>query len=492
MTMKRRDALKTLGGLAGAAGMARFLPGCGGKDSGPDGLTTFVYLMMENRSYDHYFGARNLEGLGGDGLANAKSMPDINGAMIAPFAAGDDRNAAAPTVCDPDPPHGWDASHLAFNTGANDGFLQQHQIAHDNNAQLLEPQKYLERVNLPISWALADAYTVCDRWFCSVMGPTLPNRAYWHVGTSIGIDNNGEILSEIGAGVPVPTIYNRLEEAGVDWAYYFGSLSVVSLMHGNDGPFKIDLGPSDGTGRVRRFGDPGVGAGQFFEDAAAGRLPSVVYIDPAFGSNDDHPPVHPILGQELIAAVYTALAKSPQWKNCMLVVTYDEHGGYADHVAPPTTTDDTLEKFGKPGFEQMGFRVPTLVAGPYVKQSYVSNVTYDHTSALKHLQNHFGLEGLTARMAAANDLSDCLDLDRLARNDPADPIELPTLLATEYPFDGAACIPENGSFKPAHDPITEYAEANPGAFVGYADAREQVPEMIHGIRRYLHATGVRR
>jgi len=83
-------------------------------------------------------------------------------------------------------------------------------------------------------------------------------------------------------------------------------------------------------------------------------------------------------------------------------------------------------------------------------------------------------------------------MDRLARLDPAAPIELPALLATEYPFDGAACIPENGSFKPAHDPITEYADANPGAFAGYADARDQVPQMIHGIRSYLEYHGVRR
>src|SRR6185369_13068989 len=212
-------------------------------------------------------------------------------------------------------------------------------------------------------------------------------------GTSFGIDNNTEVLNKFGS-VPVPTIYNRLDEAGVDWAYYFGSLPVVSLL-GNTGPYQLDLGPNDGTGRIRRFGDSKQKNGQFFEDAAAGKLPPVVYIDPAFDINDDHPPVHPILGQELIASVYTALANSPQWNNILFVVTYDEHGGYFDHVPPPTTTDDTFAKFGKPGFEQLGFRVPAIVMGPYAKQSYVSSVQYDHTSALKHLQNHFHLGGLT-------------------------------------------------------------------------------------------------
>lgn len=497
MTMKRRDALKTLGGLAGAAGMARLLPGCGDNANDvpkrPPGISTIVYLMLENRSYDHALGARNLEGLGGDGIANAKAMPDLDGVMIEPFEAGDDKGAAAATVCDPDPPHGWDSSHAQFNNGANDGFVKEYQLAHGSNTSLRESVKYLTRVNQPITWALADAYTTCDRWFCSVMGPTLPNRAYWMAGSSFGLNVNRDVVNTFARGVPVPTIFNRLEEAGVDWCYYFGSLSVVSFLSDSKaGPYQIDLGPNDGTGKVRRFGDERVQGGGFFEDAAAGRLPAVVYIDPAFGSNDDHPPVHPIRGQELIAAVYTALAKSPIWENCLLVVTYDEHGGYADHVPPPTTADDSEAQFGVPGFEQLGFRVPALVIGPYAKQSYVSSVQYDHTSALKHLQNEFGLEGLTARMAAANDLTDCIDLERLAAFDPAPPIELPIINADDYPYESAACA-GGTDFKPvAHDPITEYADENPGAFAGYADARSTVPAYMEEIRNYLHRHGVRR
>lgn len=497
MTMKRRDALKTLGGLATAAGMAKLLPGCGDNGGGgpkrPPGISTIVYLMLENRSYDHSLGARNLEGLGGDGLDNAKPMPDLDGTMVAPFEAGDDKGAAVATLCDPDPPHGWDASHASFNLGAMDGFVQQHQEDHGGNTALREPMKYMTRANQPISWALADAYTTCDRWFCSVMGPTLPNRAYWMAGTSFGQNVNGDVIDEFAKGVPVPTIFNRLEEAGVDWCYYFGSISVVSFQSDlKSGPFQLDLGENDGTGRVRRFGDERVSAGGFFKDAAEGNLPSVVYIDPAFGLNDDHPPVHPIRGQELVASVYTALAKSPIWENCLLVVTYDEHGGYADHVPPPTTTDDTLAQFGVEGFEQLGFRVPAWVIGPYAKQGYVSSVQYDHTSALKHLQNHFGLEGLTARMEAATDLMDCIDLERLAAFDPAPPIELPFLTADDYPFETGAC--KGGTdFKPtAHDPITEFVEANPGVLDAYADARPNALAYMEGIRNYLREQGVRR
>ena len=485
--MKRRDALKAIGGLSAAAGIARVLPGCGG--GGPTGITTIVYMMMENRSYDHLLGGRALQGLPGDGQRPGFVNLDAAGNPVAAFAASDDHNATVAAVCDADPPHSWAPSHASFNSGAMDGFVKAYQASHPTLSPVA-PMKYLTRANAPVTWALADQYTVCDRWFSSVMGPTLPNRAYWHAATSFGIDNNTEVLGKLSAGVPVPTIYNRLDEAGVDWAYYFGSIPVVSLL-ASAGPYQLDLGPNDGTGRVRRFGDGKQAAGQFFQDAADGKLPPVVYIDPAFFINDDHPPAHPILGQELIASVYTALATSPQWNNILFVVTYDEHGGYFDHVPPPMTTDDTLAKFGKPGFDQLGFRVPAIVMGPYAKQRYVSSVAYDHTSALKHLQNKFQLGGLSARMDAAVDLTDCIDLDRLARGEPAPPIELPTFDTSEWPYATTTCIPPKGGFGQADDSITAWADAHPAAFQGY-DARGDTDEYVKGIHAFCVKNGLYR
>jgi len=491
--MRRRDALKTLGGLAGAASMARFLPGCA--DDGPVGITTYVYMMMENRTYDSLLGARTLEGLPGDGLRPGLSNPDLNGNRIASYAAAVDRGSDTATVCDPDPPHSWAPSHASWNNGAMDGFVREYQMRQAGRPNATEPMKYMTRAHQPITWALADAYTSCDRWFASVMGPTLPNRAYWHAGTSFGLDNNMAVLNAF-ASSPVPTIYNRLVERGVDWAYYFGNLAVAALL-AQPGPYQIDVGPTDGTGNIRRFGEARYSVGHFFKNAAAGTLPPVVYIDPAFGLNDDHPPVHPILGQELIAAVYTALAKSPQWKNCMLVITYDEHGGYFDHVPPPTTTDDTLARFGVDGFQQLGFRVPALVVGPYAKQGYVSSVQYDHTSALKHLQNTFGLDSLTARVDAANDLTDCIDLERLARGEPAPPIELPMLSALDWPIEAASCTGQGGfpeSLAPAggddgDTTIAEWADANPGRFAGGYDLRGDHEPYLRSIRAYLRDQG---
>jgi phospholipase C len=474
----RRQALKRIGALAGAATLPRFVTGCS-DDGGPVGITNYVYLMLENRTYDHVFGARKLlEGLPGDGLVATMSNPDSAGKLIAPYEVTDAE------TCVPDPPHGWDPSHAQWNNGANDGFVTQYQLEQKNTA-LTDVMQYQTRTQIPVSWALADQYTTCDRWFASVMGPTLPNRAFWHAATSFGLQANQEVLNKF-TSVPVPTIYNRLFDKGVDWAYYSGPLAVVALL-GNPGPFQLDV-----DGKIKRFcafpDQPDDPNGTFFKDAAAGKLPPVVYIDPFFGENDDHPPAHPILGQALIAAVYRALAASPQWKNTMLVITYDEHGGFFDHVSPPQTTDDTLAKFGVAGFEQCGFRVPALVVGPYAKQGYVSSVQYDHTSALKHLQNAFGLETLNVRMDAANDLTDCIDMDRLARGEPADPIELPIIDLSLYPaINDPAC--RGTSFRTVDNPITEWADANPGKMLDWREDREAYHR---GIVEFLRASQARR
>lgn len=144
---------------------------------------------------------------------------------------------------------------------------------------------------------------------------------------------------------------------------------------------------------------------QFFEDAEKGALPQVVFIDPHFigqGANDDHPNHDIRLGQALIASVYSALGKSPQWGRCMFVLTYDEHGGFFDHVPPPTTEDDDAE------FRQLGFRVPSIVAGPFARAGCTVTTEFEHVSVLRTLARRFGLPSLNARMSAANDLSSCI------------------------------------------------------------------------------------
>jgi len=449
--MKRRDALKTIGGLGAAVGMSRFLPGCG--DGGAKGINTYVFMMMENRSYDHFFGARSMapENKPGNGLMSPTmySNLDVHNVPISSFTPGKDQ------LCALDPPHGWDAGRAQWNNGANDGFVKVHQMEHSSTTAI-EPMQYLVRNDVPVSWALADQYATADRWFCSVMGPTWPNRFYWH-----GASSEGKMDNTLGGTLlQGPSIFHRLEAKGVNWAYYYGNVPVVSLYQGVN------------INKVRRFSD-------FLADAKAGTLPPVVYIDPAFNSNDDHPPVHPINGQELIATVYSALAMSPQWNNCMFVLTYDEHGGFFDHVSPPKTIDERAAQ----GFDQLGFRVPTMVVGPYVKQSYVSSVQHEHCSALRHIEKTFDLEPLNARSMAANDLSDFLDMDRLAKGEPAEPIQIPMVDpsdTTQWPM-GAVC--STGSIREDH-PFIAWADTRPAVLEGM-DLRPEVPEYRRMIREHL-------
>jgi len=445
--MKRRDALKAMGGIAGAATLGKVLPGCGDGDDGPTGITTVVYMMMENRSYDHLFGARSLlEGKPGDGLVAGMKNPNTAGTDIEIFQVGDHDK-----VCVLDPPHGWDASRVQYDGGLMDGFVKAYEASHGEG--LVDVMGYLARSHEPVSWALADHYTSCDRWFASVLGPTWPNRMYWHSGTSMGLTEN----TRPEGGFSWDTIYHRLAAKDVAWRYYFGDVATIALISTLEG-----------------IGDHIFRLEEFFDHAAAGTLPPVVYIDPAFSSNDDHPPHHTILGQQLIASVYTALASSPQWKNTLFLLTYDEHGGYFDHVAPPSTAAD---EYADVGFNQFGIRVPALVVGPYAKQAAVVSTQYDHASALKHIQNMFALDPLTMRTEQASDLTDCIDQERLAAGDWAAPAEIPAVEVNESDITSACTA---AAARQVDHVILEFADRYPELFKGF-DRRDDLRDYHYAI-----------
>ncbi len=419
--MRRREALKTIGGLAAVSA----LPSCDDGTAPAPPSPTRIFLMMENRSYDHMLGARAFEGLGGDGLRAGMSNPDSSGARVAAF------EAPLEGMCVPDPPHGWDASHAQWNGGANDGFVVEHQ--RDNPGELGTMQ-YLTRRHQPVTWALADEYASCDRWFASVMGPTWPNRMYWLAGTSMGMKGN----DLPPGGWTAPTIFHRLNEAGVEWTLYIATLPWAALLAGG-APLE---------GHVKGIED-------FYADAAAGRLPPVCYVDPPFTGGDDHPPAHPLLGQQFLARVYDAIAGSPQWEVSLTVVTYDEHGGFFDHVSPPSgVADDHAAE----GFDQLGFRVPALVIGPQVKRGHVSSVVRDHASALRHQQLEFGLGDLGMRVAAAADLSELID----AGAAPRPPITLPPVDLAPWMIE-SVCENGGGSgvIGPEHSDILRIADEHP-------------------------------
>lgn len=379
--LDRRTVLQALGASLGAA----TLVGCGLDGESADEavgeaesdlakskdmlsqVKKIVVLCMENRSFDHYLGSRKfVEGRAVNGLTGTESNPSpAGGAPVTVF----NLQSYSPA----DPPHEWPDAHAQWDGGQNDGFV----IA-DAGPTQDQVMGYYLRSQLPTTYGLADAFTTCDAYFASVMGPTWPNRFYLHGATSHGVKDATPILDFV-------SIFDVLTAAGVSSVNYFSDvLWATAAYHKVTG-----LAPLPA----------------FFADAAAGTLPNFSIIDPQFlgpTQNDDHPASDVRLGQALIATIYAALAKSPDWKHCLFLVVYDEHGGFHDHVAPPTTPDE------RPEFQQLGFRVPTLAIGPYVRKGVVST-TFDHASIIKTLTNRFNLPVLNQRVAGASDLSSVLD-----------------------------------------------------------------------------------
>ncbi len=414
MGISRREALIGLGAAVSAAAL-----GCGGEasavgadaapvgapDAPPDaspppdaydacaagaadatallaGIDHVIVLCMENRSFDHALGAlRLVEGRADiDGLRGTEANPDPGGAPVAIHRLDDFTPA--------DPPHGWDACHAQWNEGANDGFVRAHA-----GASQADVMGYHVRAQLPITWALADQGAVCNRWFASVMGPTWPNRFYLHGATAKGQQSN---LPVVG----FTSIWDRLADAGVSGTNYY-----------HDVPWAVG-------GYAKLTGNAPIE--DFFFHALTGKLPAFSLIDPQFfggGANDDHPDHDVRLGQALIASVVNVLGQSPLWSKCLLVITYDEHGGFFDHVPPPTTIDDD------PDFRQLGFRVPAIAIGPGVRRGCAVDTVFEHSSVAATLTRRFGLAPLNDRAAAAADLAAVLDPRRVG--DPAPPLVLP-------------------------------------------------------------------
>ncbi|MEE2830601.1 MAG: alkaline phosphatase family protein [Myxococcota bacterium] len=414
--MDRRTALKGLGATA----VAPWLAGCPGPSGDPpepfpteltpellrERIDTVVVLMMENRSFDHYFGAYSLlEGREAvDGLTPGMSNPRPDG--------GEVEIHPADATCIPDPPHGWTSSHDQFAGGSNTGFVSEHYDRHGAD-EAHRVMGYFDRETLSTFYALADAGTLCDRWFCSLMTSTWPNRFY-----SIAAQNGGVYGNGFAEDAEWPSIFDRVAESGRSWANYFGNLPFSMLMHN------------------RGLGDPNyLPLEDFFADAQAGLLPSLVWIDPIYGRNDDHPPCHPVAGQVLISSIYEALATGPHWERCLFLVYYDEHGGFFDHVPPPLAADARA----KDGFDQLGFRVPALLSGPWVKEGHVSSRVYDHSSLLAFLEGLWELEPLSERDAAADPMMDVLDIDRLLEGRPAAPIQLPVIEADDAELYAPEC-----------------------------------------------------
>jgi len=333
-----------------------------------------VILMMENRSFDHYLGwlgrdgdylARGVQRYGPSFRIDAQSTqsyPDAEGRRVDTFHLGSAGDPDPWRGCGlEDPGHSW----VAGRAQRDQGFLG----ADTGNDRFA--LAYLEGDDLPFTSRLARRFTTFDRYHASVLGPTHPNRHYLHGAQSGGLTRN--YLPILEGGFQWDTIWDRLRAAGVPVGSYFSDLPTLALY----GERMADiLRPVD----------------RYFEDCEHGTLPQVTFLDPPYApwwQADDHPHADPAAGQRFLRDTFRAFANSPHWERGLFVLTYDEWGGFFDHVAPPLLPDDRASTDDATNFAQAGFRVPTVLASPYARPGYVDHRTYDHTSIMRFLQWRF-------------------------------------------------------------------------------------------------------
>jgi phospholipase C len=453
-----------------------------------------VYMMQENRSFDNYFGALPYVPGGPyhpcDGRRKHTDHQCVDGLTCHRDATGElacstfNLNLAGevvfafhdPRICNGSGlDHGWPASHREANwtdpsatsrSSPNDGFVRQNESDNPNQNVLYDTIGFYTQVELPFYYGLAQSFAIDDRYHASVIGPTLPNRLYYMAGTSFGHTTTGEAIPPIPDGYrPITgTLLDLMDANGVSWMNYYSDVPASAYLR----PF---------------FSDHLAPIAQFASDLAAGHLADVTYIDANFGivhpseESDEAPPNNVRAGQYFVAQNVAAIRNSQFWKDTIIIITYDEHGGCYDHVVPPRArqkghaTPDGIfpgqcadrsnppdsEAIGEgancresmadaaetcpafsltapypnrcPAFDQYGFRVPFIAVSPFSKPHYVGHRLGDHTSLMALVEKRFITPtgrgrrhpALTDRDAVADTLENLFDFDRSPSLDTALP-----------------------------------------------------------------------
>ena len=336
------------------------------------GIDHIVVVMMENRSFDHYLGWLP----GADGKQAGLTYVDRDGVRRRTHHLSDYQGCAHP-----DPDHSFEGGRVQYNDGRCDGWLR----SGTNDEYSIG---YYADADLAFYGRAAPYWTSFDRYFSATMAETYPNRFYQHSAQTDRTHNSTDIAT-------MPTIWDRLADAGISRAYYYSDVPFLALY----GTKYLDIARS---------------YPQFLIDCAAGSLPSVSFLDPKFTdegtgtSADDHPHADIRAGQHFLNEVYEAVTSSPTWARTALFINYDEWGGFYDHV-PPGSAPDARPDLGT-GLR--GFRTPALLVSPRASRAHVDHTTYDHTSVLKMIEWRWGLTPLTPRDAAANNLAQALDFGR--------------------------------------------------------------------------------
>jgi phospholipase C len=392
-----------------------------------DDIEHFVILMQENRSFDQYYGmfpgvigfndpkhrgAFRQRGYTGTGSDDGRLLPfHLNGRR--PIGQ-----------CVPDPTHNWAPQHLSWNGGRNDLFYEAHAAADEDGPEAAPAvMGYFRQRDVRTHWRLAKQYTLCDRYHCSVLGPTQPNRSY---AISAWLGQDGQ-----GGGPTVSTKFNgsgfigdftwetmpeRLTDKGVTWKSYTEPGGQFDNVFTCFERFKTD--PA-----MHALGIEPTYPNDFLADLDSGSLPQVSFIQVNFAQSE-HAAFPPALGEYAMSQVLKSIWARPKvWKKTAVVINYDENGGFFDHVPPPVPEAGTKGEFlsmpdlppeagGVRGPIGLGFRVPCLLVSPWSRGGLVSSKTFDHTSVLRMLETRFGVKvpNLTKwRRDNTDDLTEAFD-----------------------------------------------------------------------------------
>jgi phospholipase C len=318
-----------------------------------------LVAMQENRSFDHYYGYAPQVQLAGFGPPAGFSQPNPGGTPdpVEPYRFFD--------LQTPDIPHDWNSVHGQYDGGAMDGFMTHSGIW---------AMGYYTATELPFYYSLFDNSTLCGNFFCSLLGPTWPNRFYLMAGTSGGITTNGQW----GYGIfDYPMILDLLDAAGITWKVY--NLGWDSVPYGNTDNVAVFWKNFAHDQRTRGS------KGSYLNDVRKDQLPQVSFLIPSYARGwDEHPPASVAVGMGIQEECVTALRNSPAWDSSAYVITYDEHGGYFDHVRPPQ-----VDAFG------FGIRIPTWVISPFAAGG-INGTLCDFGSILKFIEHNFGLPTLAS------------------------------------------------------------------------------------------------
>jgi phospholipase C len=431
-----------------------------------------VVLMLENRSFDCMLGklypkSAEFDGLGGT-ESNILHKADGSQESIPVWAA---QPLTAQTLCIPDPDPGelFTDIHIQIHgrvpapggqgmNGFVDSYVSQSLAAAAHPKAVMH---YFTPEQVPVISELARAFGVSDRWHASAPCQTWPNRFFAHTGTANGYVNNAP------AHFPyrMETVFHRLVSVKQSWRIYYHDIPQAAVL----AELWFDL---------LHFRD----FESFAQDAAAGSLPAYSFIEPRYFAdplggtmpNDQHPPQSVALGEALIAAVYNAVRSGPGWKQTLLVITYDEHGGCYDHVLPPRATPPDGKAPDGFAFDSFGVRVPAVIVSPYVKPGCVIRpkgpTPFDHTSIIATLARRFGFQHLTERDKAAPSLLDCPDaFQATPSNDGPASITAPATPSTAADVARASAQPTNSLQKSLSTAAVQLPTA--GADIGAHMAR---------------------